>query len=282
MHDGPDIRTTVFLKGCPLRCEWCHNPETQRSRSELLFYSKKCIMCGGCAFVCQGAAHTFDNAHHIDRNNCTSCFSCIDVCPTNALERCGKEMGVEEILDVVERDKAFFGERGGITLSGGEPLLSKDVIALLAECKKRGLSVAVETCGHVSEEILRRSLPYVDLFLWDVKDTDEERHKLHTGVSNKLILENLKLADELGATIRLRCILVRGVNTNVAHYRSVANISLGLHNFEGVELIPYHAYGGTKAVFCGMQDNGCEEWVPSPEQLDEAKRIFGEYNIKVL
>ena len=166
MHDGPGIRTTVFLKGCPMRCAWCHNPETQKAVKELLFYDKKCIGCRACEAVCPNKVHLFDEAHALERKKCTVCENCAKACPTGALEICGKEMSVSEIVSVVERDRAFYGENGGVTLSGGEPLMQAEaVVKLLAECKKRGISTAVETCGYVDEEILVKAAKYIDTVL---------------------------------------------------------------------------------------------------------------------
>ena len=281
MHDGPGIRTTVFLKGCPLRCAWCHNPETQAYRSQILFYPSRCIGCGGCVAVCKQKVHTLRDTHLLDRKNCTGCFSCTGICPTAALEPCGEKMTVEEILSVLEKDRAFYGTDGGITLSGGEPFAQKSAIDLLKSCKERGLSTTVETCGHVDEEILREALPYVDLFLWDIKDTDPQRHEKYTGVSNEKILKNLKTMDGLGAKIRLRCILVNGVNTDLSHYQAVANLAKSLKNSVGVEFIPYHAYGGTKSTFLGNADNGNPDWIPDAAQLKEAKDVLAVHGIFV-
>ena len=275
MHDGPGIRTTVFLKGCPLRCEWCHNPETQKSGADLLFYPGKCIGCGGCQAVCASGVHIIKEAHFMEREKCVLCGKCANICPTGALEFCGKDLSIEEILAVVEKDRAFYGEQGGVTISGGEPLMQKEAsIALLRACKERGLPTAVETSGYVDEDTLRTAVPLVDLFLWDIKDTDDTRHQKYTGVSHQKIRKNLALADALGAKIRLRCILVSGVNTIETHYKHIAEIALSLSACEGVELLPYHAYGGTKALFLGGEDNGKAEWIPSSAQIAQAKAVL--------
>ena len=274
MHDGPGVRTTVFLKGCPLRCVWCHNPETQACKSQLLFYPTRCIGCGGCGPRCPQNAHLFDKTHRLDREKCRECFSCTQACPTAALDVCGRTMSIEEILNILEKDRAFYGSEGGVTLSGGEPLAQKAALSLLRACKERGISTAVETCGQIDETSLREAIPCVDLFLWDIKDTDPERHKHYTGVSNERILTNLKIANESGAKIRLRCILVNGVNTDVNHYQAVADLAKTIKNPDGVEWIPYHAYGGTKATFLGKPDNGNPEWIPTADQRKEAKEIL--------
>lgn len=286
MHDGPGIRTTVFLKGCPLRCAWCHNPETQERGAEFLYYSDRCIGCMACAKVCPRGVHTGTDTHEIDRDKCIACFACAEACPPRAIEQCGRKMTAEEILHEVERDRAFYGKTGGITLSGGEPLLQAQSVCLLSLCKENGLHTALETCGMVSREILLSALPYTDLFLWDLKDTDSARHRQYTGAPNEKILENLREISRRGARIRLRCILVQGVNTDRAHYRRVAEIaselSSGNGNFEGVEWIPYHAYGGTKAVFLGRSDNGHREWIPTAESLAEAKETLSAYGVRVI
>ena len=285
MHDGPGLRTTVFLKGCPLRCQWCHNPETQISAPQLLFYKSKCILCGACASVCTKGAHllTESNEHVILRKLCTSCGECASICPTAALDICGKEMTVDEIISVVQRDSAFYGDTGGITISGGEPFMQKNAtVALLKACREKGISTAVETCGYADPNLLSEAIPYVDLFLWDIKDTSEERHIRYTGASNQPILKNLSLINEKNARIRLRCILVNGVNTNKEHYENIAKIARSLNNPDGVELIPYHAYSGTKATFIGLDDNGRSDWIPDSEQIKEARLTLEELGAFVL
>lgn len=282
MHDGPGIRTTVFLKGCPLRCAWCHNPETQKSASELLFYPNKCIECGACVGACPSGLHVINDRHIIERTGCIVCAECVRCCPTGALEACGRDMTVEEILSDVQKDMAFYTEGGGITVSGGEPLAQKEAtLALLKAAKENGLRTALETSGHADPDVLSKVIRFVDLFLWDIKDTDPVRHKQYTGVTNETILKNLALVDSSSAKIRLRCILINGVNTDESHYRNVARIALSLSNCEGVEIIPYHAYGGTKAIFIGDEDNGRREWIVSEAQIEQAKAILKDMGVFV-
>lgn len=275
MHDGPGIRTTVFFKGCPLSCAWCHNPETRKAYSEILFYKNKCIGCAICENACKNGAAGLNNPHRIDRSKCLRCVLCASACPTGALEVCGEDMTVSEILAVAKKDMAFYGELGGITLSGGEPFAQGEaIITLLKECKENGISTVVETSGFADTDLLLRAAPYVDLFLWDVKDTDDERHKRFTGVSNKLSLDNLRAVNSTGARIRLRCILINGVNTDIKHYENVNKIAIGICNSDKVEVIPYHAYGGCKAEFLGYDDNGRPEWIPTKEQIDQFNNIL--------
>ena len=282
MHDGPGLRTTVFLKGCPLRCAWCHNPETQRRESELLLHAKRCIGCGSCAEVCSVGAHTMGTEHVIDREKCVRCGRCALACPSAAIETCGQELSVEQILERVERDRAFYGGQGGVTLSGGEPFAQgRAVLELLRACRERGLSTAVESCGYADPDVLRAAVPLVDLFLFDLKDTDDERHRRYTGVSNRPILEHLRCIDQAGGRIRLRCILVNGVNTDEAHYRALADVACGLTNLEGVELMAYHAYGGSKATLLGQADNGRREWIPTEEQMARARAVIQERGVRV-
>lgn len=282
MRDGPGIRTTVFLKGCPLRCAWCHNPETQKSSAELLFYQNKCIGCGGCVASCPQGTHVIEKQHVIDRAKCTLCAECANGCPTGALEICGNKYTVAEILSFVEKDRAFYGDLGGVTLSGGEPFAQKEsMVALLKACKEKGFHTVVETCGYADSDVLRAAIPFADLFLWDIKDTDEDRHKKYTGVSTQKIWDNLVLADAMGANTRLRCILINGINTNEAHYHKVAKLASSLSHCEGVEWIPYHAYGGTKATFLGGVDSGRKEWIPTPEQMEKARESISSARVNL-
>ena len=283
MHDGPGLRTTVFLKGCPLRCVWCHNPETQQKQRELLFASSLCIHCQLCADSCPNNVHQFLPQHILNRQVCTGCDACIQACPTNALSIAGSDCSIDQILDILEKDRAFFESTGGITLSGGEPFAQGNAaIALLQACKDRGFSTAVETCGYFDPSWLPLAVGVTDLFLWDLKDTDNARHIRYTGVSNERIQSNLRLADRLGASIRLRCILVNGINTDDGHYLQIANTAGELSNCEGVELIPYHAYGGSKATLLGLADNGDLSLIPTAQQIDHASSILSAHGVKVL
>lgn len=281
MHDGPGVRTTVFFKGCPLRCAWCHNPETQAPEKQLLFYSKKCIGCALCAEACKEHAHKLTDIHEIERERCIVCGECVEACPAAALEISGREMTAEEIVAEAERDRAFFGDLGGVTLSGGEPFFREGIGELARAIKKAELSLAVETCGLSSPQRITDAAPFVDLYLFDLKDTDSERHKAYTGAPLEPILSTLRLIDELGGRIRLRCILVNGVNTDARHYENIERIAAGLHNLEAVELIPYHAYAGTKATFLGGEDNGRVDWIPEDEQLRLAREIISR-SVKVI
>lgn len=277
MHDGPGVRTVVFLKGCPLTCAWCHNPEMQRVERQILFYPQSCIYCGACVSACPSGAQTMDPERHFDRDKCRACGSCAKVCCTNALVPDSQDRTVGEILSTVLRDQSFYGTEGGVTLSGGEPMLhGQRTIALLKACKEAGLTTAVETCGYFDESLIPDLVPVVDLFLWDVKDTDDDRHRAYTGVSNRRILDNLRRVDTLGGRTRLRCILVAGVNTDERHYAALAELASGLSHSEGIELIPYHAYAGSKMIPLGLPDNGRTEWIPDGETVSRAVRFLRE------
>ncbi len=283
MHDGPGVRTVVFLKGCPLRCAWCHNPETQKGSREMLFYRSKCIFCGACVSACPVGAQSIHPERGLDRDLCTACGRCAAVCCTDALAPAAREMTVDEIVAAVLRDKSFYGAAGGITVSGGEPMTHPaGVISLLAACREAGLTTCVETCGAFSAEHLPALCGVTDLFLWDVKDTDPDRHKRYTGADNRRILENLREADRLGAKTRLRCILVAGVNTAESHYEALAHLYGRLDHCEGVEFIPYHAYGGSKMLPLGLSDNGRVEWIPHADTVEGAKAYLRGRGVPVI
>ena len=276
INDGPGIRTTVFLKGCPLNCLWCHNPESKLTRQELYYDAAKCIGCGGCVVVCPNDCHNISElGHGFDRSNCTVCGGCAEACPAAAMELTGREASVEEILAEVEKDAVFYrNSGGGMTLSGGEPMLQFEfTLALLREAKNRGLHTAMETCGYAPAERYQAIAPYVDLFLFDYKLTDEALHKQYTGVSNQKILENLKMLDQLGAKTVLRCPIIPGINNTAEHFAGIAAMAESMENVQGVEVEPYHPLGAGKAALLGKEyaldglsfpeNETVEEWIRS-------------------
>jgi len=256
VSDGPGIRTVVFLKGCPLNCRWCHNPESKSARPETFFSPEKCLGCGKCAAVCSTGAHRMvDGLHAFDRSPCDNCGECSAVCPSDALERSGRTASVEEVLREVMADELFYKTSGGgMTLSGGEPLLQHEFsAALLRAAKEKGLHTCMETCGFASEEVIREMIPLVDLFLFDYKLTDPALHKEYTGVSNEKILRNLALIDEAGRETVLRCPIIPTVNDTHDHFAGIAHVANRLKHIRRVELEPYHPLGSGKSEKLGKE-----------------------------
>lgn len=254
LHDGPGIRTTVFLKGCPLHCLWCHNPESISPRPELYFLHERCTRCGACAAVCPTACHDLSGgAHAIDRERCTACGRCTEQCPTGALEIKGRTLGVEEVLAEVIRDRDYYRESGGgLTLSGGEPMLQYEFSReLLSAAAEQGLHTCVETSGYASAERLPAIVPVVSLFLVDWKETDPARHRQWTGVNNEPIRENIKALDAAGASILLRCPVVPGHNDRPDHFQGIAELANELTHVTGIEIMPYHPMGRGKSSRIG-------------------------------
>ena len=254
LDDGPGIRTTVFFKGGPLDCGWGHNPESKAYGPEISFSADRCRMCGKCVTVCPENAHSItDNKHILDREKCKKCGLCGDVCVYDALKIIGKEYTVDEITEEILKDSVFFGADGGVTFSGGEPLLQYDFLSeLLKSAKKKGINTAVETSGYTTRDLGEISR-YVDLWLYDIKILDDELHKRHTGVSNKQILKNLFYLDNIGAKIILRCPIIPDINMNKKHFEELAVIANRLKNAEAVHIEPYHPLGISKSEQLGKK-----------------------------
>lgn len=252
-QDGSGIRTVVFFKGCPLKCIWCHNPESKSSVSDMFFDSEKCTVCGRCIKACPNNCHIIKNGEHIfRRENCVKCFECVNVCPSNALEVCGKDMTADDIVKAVSKDIQFYRQSGGgVTLSGGEPLMQYDFATeLLSKLKKSGISTAIETSGYTdnSIEAINR---YCDKWLFDIKLLSESDHFKYTGVSNGKILEKLFCLDSLGAEITLRCPIIPNINLTEEHFIGLADLAARLKNISEIQLEPYHPLGIAKTVKLG-------------------------------
>ncbi len=269
VHDGPGIRTTVFFKGCPLGCVWCHNPEGLSAKPQLAYYAHKCVGCGCCVSGCPVGAHTLDaeHIHRFDRAKCLSCGKCVSTCYNGALSLFGRTVTVEELLPELLADRDFYeSSGGGITLSGGECLLQADFCAaLLMRLKTEGLATAVDTCGFVSKEAFDKVIPYTDLFLYDIKAIHKEVHIKCTGHSNVRILENLKYLESLGKAVEIRVPYVPGWNDGEKD--AILEYLKGFTNLTYIRILPYHNFAGTKYAALGMA-NTLPEKLPDKREID--------------
>jgi pyruvate formate lyase activating enzyme len=274
IHDGPGIRTTLFLKGCPLACWWCHNPESISPRRELVFFEGKCIGCGTCFEVCPVSAHERlvggGRVHH--RETCTLCGKCAEACAAEALVMEGREIGVEEAIEELARDMPFYATSGGgITLSGGEPMRQPEFSAeVLRGCHGKGIHTALDTSGFAPWSDYERVLQFVDLVLYDLKLADGEEHRKYTGVDNALILENLVRIDRAGLPIEARIPLVPGVNDGARNMDACADLLQGLAHLSRVVLLPYHRLGEAKYARLGRTYRLPETAPPTRESLEAA------------
>ena len=272
VHDGPGIRTTVFFKGCPLRCIWCHNPESQKKGVSLAYYEAKCVSCGACVKACPQGCHVFDGEKHVFRRyGCNHCGKCASACSYGAIELLGRKESVSQILGEVIRDKIFYkNSGGGMTVSGGEPLMQGDfLIELLKSAKAQGIHTCIETCGFASKETVAEVAKYTDIFLFDIKETDDERHTALTGVPFTPIKENLMLLNSLGAKIILRCPLVPEVNVRDGHIEGIARIATDIDNLLEVNVIAYHLLGNGKYDALDMENKMLGHAAMTDEQKKE-------------
>ena len=272
MHDGPGVRTTVFFKGCPLRCVWCHNPETQVNKKELLVYDSKCIGCGSC-LDCEQNVHKFTDERIVNRDLCVGCGQCAKNCPTNAIELVGEDITTQELFRQILKDIAFYGDNGGVTFSGGECMMQVDALEeILKMCKEKGIHTAVDTSGCTSFESFEKILPYTDLFLYDIKIFDNEKHKKYVGVSNELILNNLKKLFEVGAKIWIRIPIIPTVNDSVEEISKIKAFLDECGTPEKIELLPYHPMGESKRTALGQDTQVFE--TPTAEKMKSLTAIF--------
>jgi pyruvate formate lyase activating enzyme len=287
IHDGPGIRTTVFLKGCSLHCYWCHNPEGIRPEPEIQFYPERCIGDGECARVCaHGAQQIIDGKHLYLRDLCQTCGECVEVCYAGAMELTGKDMTVQQVVDEVLRDCAFYETSGGgVTLSGGDPIVQRDFsLAILEKCKAEGLHTAIETTANCRWDHLEPLLAYTDLVLMDLKHMDDGRHRQATGVGNRRILGNARRLAEAGKLLVFRIPVIPGVNASPEEIAAIARFVRALVDVwveagfdpaavPALELLPFHRLAGNKYESLGLAYRVRDLQPPTREQMDELVEI---------
>lgn len=277
INDGPGIRTTVFFKGCPLGCLWCHNPDSIGRKPQLMLTHKLCTLCGKCAGVCTNGVHEITEGKHLlHLDRCATCGKCVEACPSSALSIQGNKMSISEIMETILRDRDYYSESGGgITASGGEPLLQHDqVAALFKAARAESINTALDTSGYCSREIFEQILPLTDCLLLDIKIMDAALHKRYTGVDNAVILDNFRHAVSHGADIVIRHIVVPGVNDKKEENEALANLLISTGFRGSLELLPYHAMARAKYEDLGLPYKMGDNPVPATEQMEEMLAWF--------
>lgn len=281
VHDGPGIRTTVFIKGCPLDCKWCANPESKDAKPNLIVRDIQCGLCGACVAVCHQAAISIykEAGRIIDWSKCNQCLECVKVCVYNSLNASGEKMSIEQIVDEVMADEVFYQtSNGGVTISGGEPLSQSDFVCkLLQVCKEKGLHTALDTCGYAAWDKFAKVLKYTDLVLFDVKHMDDKQHQEGTGVSNKIILENLEKAAKL-VKVWLRIPLIAGYNDGEDNIKNIAQMAKRL-GIERISLLPYHEGGKAKSDQLGKVYDIADAQAPSDAKVNELALLCRSFGI---
>ncbi|RPI30137.1 MAG: glycyl-radical enzyme activating protein [Chloroflexota bacterium] len=283
VHDGPGIRTTVFLKGCPLTCLWCHNPESQSTRPELIFRESRCIRCGACLVECpQGAISMSDDGPVTQTEKCLGCGSCASACAAEAREVVGQEMTVARVMEQVERDISFYDQSGGgVTFSGGEPLLQPAfLLACLQACREKDIHTVMDTCGAAPWHYLEAILPLTNLILYDLKLIDDARHRQLTGASNRLILQNLRELAKRRQPLILRVPVIPGLTDQTDDIRQLAEFVQSLACAYPIELLPYHRAAAAKYVRLGREYSLSETEPPGDEQMDQLREILQSYGLQ--
>ena len=287
IHDGPGIRTTVFLKGCPLRCPWCQNPESHSFYPELLFSEEKCTGCGKCVQVCpENAIRVQGEVSQTDRRLCKSAGLCVDACPNEARAAIGRRATVDEVFKEISADLLFYEESGGgVTLSGGEPLAQPEfAVGILKKCRDAGIHTALDTCGHALWSTAREVVRHTDLVLYDFKHMNPEMHEKYTGVSNELILQNAeKIHHEMSIAMRARVAIIPGFNDSPENIEATAGfIADKLSNAVSVHLLSYHRLGEAKRERLDRKNETAAIEIPSEHQLEECRRIFESFGLTVI
>jgi pyruvate formate lyase activating enzyme len=282
IHDGSGIRTTVFFKGCPLACIWCHNPETQDFLPQLLFNQETCTGCGSCIKACQKAAITLkDGIAETELRGCSGCGSCVEYCLQNIRKTTGEYYTVDNLIQEIEKDKVFYEQsKGGVTLSGGEVLVQDTVYIkeLLTKLHRKGYRVNIDTSGYAPFSVIKDILPMVDTFLYDIKIMDSALHEKYTGVGNACILENLKLLSQEKASIWIRIPVIEGFNASTGHMEEIAVFLKENHiSFKQINLLPYHNTGSSKYNRLQLKYPG--EYLTAPDNIsmEKLKLVFEQY-----
>ena len=286
IHDGPGIRTTVFLKGCPLRCLWCQNPESQSSQPQVFFVRENCTGCGACVRACpEGAIDLVEERSRTNRDLCTGAGKCAEVCPNEARNLMGRHVTAGDVFDEIAADDIFYQRSGGgATLSGGEPLAQPEFArAVLKLCRDASIHTTLDTCGYADWETMRRVLEYVDLVLYDLKHMDPEQHQRYTGVSNELILEIARrIHHELGIPMLARVPVIPGYNDTEENLTATARfVAAELGDSIEVHLLPYHRLGEAKHERMEQLDKSIDAQPPSEERMEEVRKVFESFGLTV-